>query len=178
MKNSFNKNSLHEYNWQRPIFSSTIRKSIYKHFILWVYRILLVRVLGLHIDGRFVRSDIYDQIYHVATFYVPRALIMRNFILNFIFMKYLLTAMFIIATISTANACSTVSAQSFPSVPLSQFGINSWTVAKTSAVVPYSYNLSRCVNGVQARIGASVPDQKFPKVLLSEFNYNSWIVAK
>lgn len=92
-------------------------------------------------------------------------------------MKYLLSAMFIIATISSANACSIVSAQSFPSVPLSQFGINSWTVAKTSAVVPYSYDLSRCVVS-QARIGASVPNQKFPKVLLSEFNYNSWMIAK
>lgn len=137
-----------------------------------------MRVLGIHIDGGSSAGYIWANICLSLTFYVPRALIMRNFILNFIFMKYLLTAMFIIATISTANACSTVSVQSFPSVPLSQFGINSWGVAKTSAVVPYSYDMSKCVDGVQNRIGARVPDQKFPKVLLSEFNYNSWIVAK
>lgn len=84
--------------------------------------------------------------------------------------------MFIIATISSANACSMVSAQSFPTVPLSQFGISSWAVAKTVAVVPYSYTTT-CTTS-QKYIGATVPDQKFPKVLLSEFNYNSWMVAK
>ena len=93
-------------------------------------------------------------------------------------MKILLSAIFVIASISSANACSTVSAQSFPTVPLSQFGVNSWGVAKTPVLVPYFYNLSRCVNGVQAQNGATVPNQEFPKVLLSEFNYNSWMIAK
>lgn len=97
---------------------------------------------------------------------------------NFSLMKTLIiVASFLVA--SSASACgSMVSSQSFPSVPLSSFGINSWAVAKTAPVTAYKYDFSSCVAKQQASIGASVPTQHFASVPLSQFNYNSWMIAK
>lgn len=92
-------------------------------------------------------------------------------------MKTIFTLVALLAT-STVSACgSLVPAQSFPSVPLSQFKVSSWTVAKTTAVTGYTYDMTPCIT-TSIRIGSRVATQHFPSVKLSEFNTNSWAVAK
>jgi hypothetical protein len=93
-------------------------------------------------------------------------------------MKILITAIIFIASVASASACGGfITPQSFPTVKMSEFGINSWMVAKSQSVGNYSYDFSVCDRSF-ARIGTVLPSQKFPSVPLAEFNYNSWMVAK
>lgn len=84
----------------------------------------------------------------------------------------------LLATAQTVSACgSMVVDQPMPSVPLSEFGINSSLVATPKKTVTYTYDFSRCYVE-EKRVGNIVPVQKFPSVPLSEFGVNSWMFAK
>ena len=62
------------------------------------------------------------------------------------------------------------------SVPLSEFGINSWmTQKKVVSVLP---EYVRTCREVYPTVAGNAIVQSFPSVALSEFNVNSWKVAK
>jgi hypothetical protein len=88
----------------------------------------------------------------------------------------IIAASFLIA--SSASACgSFITYQAFPTVALSEFGMNSWSFAKTTPVTQPTYDFSSCIEK-EIHLGSPVPVQHFPSVPLDQFDMYSWTIAK
>lgn len=90
-------------------------------------------------------------------------------------MKYILSLLFVISTITATNACSPYAKQSFPTVPLSQFGFDSW---KTATAPKTDRTPFVCPVYDAVRFWTPYPKQHFPTVDLNQFGFDSWKIAK